>query len=54
MKELRKEDIKQEVFDLYDDCGFRSRCLMAAYIKFIPFYPAHLHKGSYSHIHGSR
>ena len=27
MKELRKEDIKQEVFDLYDDYGFRSRVL---------------------------
>lgn len=27
MKELRKEDIKQEVFDLYDDNGFRSRGL---------------------------
>jgi hypothetical protein len=27
MKELRKEDIKQEVFDLYDNYGFRSRDL---------------------------
>jgi len=27
MKELRKEETKQEVFDLYEDYGFRSRVL---------------------------
>ena len=27
MRELRKEDTKQEVFDLYDYYGFRNRVL---------------------------